>query len=65
MSTYVVTWGDRAYVTKRSSNRKPYTDDPRDPDVKSWKSSRAAERRLSLKDKCWAAECRLEEVSDE
>lgn len=62
---FVINWqyrpGILAYVTKNNSNRKPYTSNPQDPDTKIWKTRKAAERYLSLKDRLWAADCVIEE----
>lgn len=57
---FVIRWREFGYVTKRSPNRKPYASKASDPGVKVWKTERAAQRFLSLKDPSWAASCVVE-----
>ena len=58
---YVIKWSKWGYVANLRSNRKPFTQDPSDPDTKTWKTYKAAERFLSLKDPLWASTCVIEE----
>lgn len=60
--TFVIHWGTVGFVTKRSTNRKPYTSSPNDPDTKVWKTEAAARKWLSLKDPTWAASCGIQQV---
>lgn len=57
MGKFVIRWDRHGYVTKRSTNRKPYTQDPLDPDTKTWATYEAAQRFLSKKDERFAASC--------
>lgn len=61
---FVINWKcgyGNAYVVNMQSNRKPYTHDINDPDIKVWKTRKNAERFLSLKSPGWAAMCVIEE----
>jgi hypothetical protein len=65
-SVFVINWeyqpGVKAYVTKRQPNCKPYASTKTAPDVKTWKTRKAAERFLTLKDREWASKCRIERL---
>jgi len=67
MEIYVINWkwapGVLAFITKNHSNRKPYTSNINDPDIKKWTTEKRAKLWLSRKDPLWASECEIVKVS--
>ena len=66
---YVINWwryqeGVKCYLTKRSPNYRPYVQNPKDKDCRSWKTREAAERFLKSRDPGFAAQCIIEEVEE-
>jgi hypothetical protein len=59
---FVIRWIPGGYVTKRSSNRKPYASISTDPDVKIWTSKNRAQRWLDGRDETYATQCVIEEI---
>jgi hypothetical protein len=53
----------KAFITKRGlGNRKPFTDDIHDPDIKLWTTEKRAKVWLSLKDPLFASHCEIVQV---
>ncbi len=58
---YAIKWSDRGYVRDLRSNSRPYTD--KIEEAKVWTTAGRAYRWLGLKDKTWAADCKVVPVT--